>query len=391
MTVTHGMPPQTHNHPLVFLSAGEASGDAHGARLVHEIRQLAPTAAFVGVGGERLAAEGMQVLYPAAELAVVGLIEVAGKLPRVIQALRRVWAYLKAARPGLVILVDFPDFNFLVARMAKRLGLPVMYYISPQIWAWRRYRVHTLARLVDRMAVIFPFEAEFYRRYGVAATYVGHPLRETMPALPPPGELRRSLGLSADELAVALLPGSRESEIARMLPVMAAAAGIMAREIHGCRFLLPLAPSAPEDLVRRLAEAAAVPITVVHGRAYEVLAAAELAVVTSGTATLEAALLGTPMVIVYRLAPLSYALGRRLIQVPHIGMANLLAEERLFPELIQAAVTPEAIAVRMQEWLTHPESLDKLRRGLTRLIHRLGGPGASRRAAAIALELLPRV
>ncbi len=376
--------PKNCNPQLFFLSAGEASGDGHAARLAAEIRRLRPGATFAGIGGRRLAGEGMEILFPAEDLAVMGLTEVFAKLPDVARALLRIWRYLQQQRPGVVILVDFPDFNFMVARMAKRLGLRVMYYICPQVWAWRRYRVHTLARLADRLAVIFPFEEKFYRDYGVAATYVGHPLRETLPTLPPRAELRRRLGVGQGELLVALLPGSRGSEIARILPVMGAAAGLIAGRTPGCRFVLPLAPGAPEDMVRRLAAAA---VAIVTERTAEVLAAADLAVVTSGTATLEAVLWGTPMVIVYKLAPLSYRLGRRLIRVPYIGMANLLAGEGLFPELIQAEATPEGIAAQVQAWLTQPERLRAMRRGVERLLGELGGPGASRRAAALAVDL----
>ncbi len=212
------------NHPKIMLVAGEASGDQHAARLVQAIRDHLPQAEFYGIGGEALAHQGMRLACHAEDLAVIGLTEVFHKIPTVWRALQALWRYLRDERPDLVILVDFPDFNFLVLRLAKRFRVPVMYYISPQVWAWRRGRVKTIARLVNRMVVIFPFEEKFYRQHGVAVTYVGHPLLETLPALPPRRQLRERLGIQTNDLAVALLPGSRSGEISQLLPDMLASA-----------------------------------------------------------------------------------------------------------------------------------------------------------------------
>lgn len=368
--------------------AGESSGDQHAARLVAAIQEQLPEAGFYGIGGDYLARQGVKIACPAQDLAVVGLWEVAEKLPAVGKALADLWRYLKETRPQLAILVDYPDFNFWVARFARHFGVPVLYYISPQVWAWRRYRVHTIARLVDRMVVIFPFEEEFYQEHGVAVTYVGHPLFETMPELPPRPQLRRQLGLVDQDLAIALLPGSRASEIERLLPIMLAGAEIVQQQVRRCRFLLPQAATAPPELIADLTSGRRLPLQILQGQTSEVLAAADLAVVTSGTATLEAALGGTPMVIVYRLAPLSYQVGKRLIRVNHIGMVNLLAKEGLFPELIQDRLTPAALAAEIQNLLTNPQLLGRIRSGLKRVIHSLQGIGASRRAAQVALELL---
>lgn len=368
--------------------AGETSGDQHAARLVAALQEQLPQAEFYGIGDKHLARQGVHLAASAQDLAVVGLWEVREKLPALARALLNLWHYLKEERPDLTILVDFPDFNFWVARFARHFQVPVMYYISPQVWAWRRYRVRTIARLVDRMVVIFPFEETFYRERGVAVTYVGHPLRETMPKLPPRTELRRRLGVSPQELAIALLPGSRASEINHLLPTLLAGAELVQQQIPNCRFFLPRARTAPPALVSELASQYQVPLSILSGQVHEVLAASDLAVVTSGTATLEAALLATPMVIVYRLSPLTYQVGRRLIRVDHIGMANLLAEERLFPELIQDHLTPENLAAAIHRILCDAQLPVRWRAGLQRLIQRLGGPGASRRAAQVALELL---
>jgi lipid-A-disaccharide synthase len=391
--------PPNNRSPKILIVAGEASGDDHAARLVGAIREQLPGAQFFGVGGEALAAQGVRLLCPVSELAVVGLSEVVGRLPAVLKALRDVGRALRDERPALAILVDFPDFNFWVARLAKLNRVPVMYYISPQVWAWRTYRVKTLARLTNRLAVIFPFEADFYGERGVPVAYVGHPLMETLPPRPERGLWLSGHGLDPERLTMALLPGSRAGEIARHLPDMLTAAALIQQAIPQTQFILPLASTAPVELMEKMVSGErqgrvgsgfkpAPTINIIQGQSYQALAAAHLAIVASGTATLEAALAATPTVIVYRLSPLTFTVGRRLIRVPHVGMANLLAGERLFPELIQDDFTPERLAREALAFVQEQARLEVLRRGLARVVGRLGGPGASRRAAQVALELL---
>ena len=382
----------------ILIVAGEASGDQHGARLVAEMQKLLPKARFVGIGGEALAAQGVRLLARAEELAVVGLTEVVGRLPAVLRALGKIRRLLRQEPPALVILIDFPDFNFLVARLAKWQGVPVMYYISPQVWAWRRYRVHTIARYVDRLAVIFPFEEEFYRQQGVAADFVGHPLMEILPELPERPLLLKNWGLTPDRLTLALLPGSRGSEIERHLPTMLAAAKIIHQTVPETQFLLPLASTAPRALVEEIIEEIlgggpgnTIPgpsLTIIPGQAYAALRAAHLAVVASGTVTVEAALAGTPTVIIYRLAPLTYQAAKLLIRVDHIGMANLLAGEAIFPELIQNKLTPERLAQEVLQWVQEPARLKRLGPALAQVATSLGGPGASAGAARLAGEII---
>jgi len=397
-------------YPKILIVAGEASGDGHAARLVAAIKEQMPQAEFFGVGGEALAAQGVRILCPASELAVVGLLEVVGRLPAVGRSLRDIGRALKRERPVLAILVDFPDFNFWVARLARYYRVPVMYYISPQVWAWRTYRVRTIARLVDRMVVIFPFEAEFYRQKGVPAVYAGHPVMETLPLLPPRPALLEKWGLDPGRLTLALLPGSRAGEIERHLPPMLQAAALIKKAIPETQFLLPLASTAPRALVEEMVEKnmeqppPAVPqqarapaphssglsLKIIEGQSYAALAAAHLAVVASGTATVEAALAATPTIIVYRVSPLTFAVGRLLVRVEHVGMANLLAEERLFPELLQHFFTPAGLAREVLSMVKDGERLEVLRRGLARIRERLGGPGASRHAARVALEIMEK-
>ena len=248
------LPPPPNNPPQILVVAGEASGDDHAARLVAAIREFCPVAEFLGVGGEEMRAQGVRILTPASELAVVGLMEVVGHLPAIWQALRGIGRVLKTARPDLVILVDFPDFNFWVARLAKYYRVPVLYYISPQVWAWRTYRVRTLARLTDRLVVIFPFEADFYRAQGVTVDYVGHPFRETLPPLTDRRTFLPGHNLDPEALTIALLPGSRAGEIERHLPTMLKAASLIHQAIPQTQFILPLASTAPEGLVERLVE-----------------------------------------------------------------------------------------------------------------------------------------
>ncbi len=410
--------PSSMQSPKILIVAGEASGDGHAALVVAALKEIIPQAEFVGIGGEALAAQGVRLLCHAADLAVVGLLEVVSHIPSVCRALRDIGRVLKRERPALTILVDFPDFNFWVARMAKFHGVPVMYYISPQVWAWRTYRVRTIARLVDRMVVIFPFEADFYRKRGVPVEYVGHPLRETLPALPDRQALLAGWGLDPERLTIALLPGSRAGEVTLHLPLMLAGAEIIHKSIPACQFILPLASTVPVDLVGKILgeridsfsepvaglrksittenrkpktenqESPGPPLKIIPGQSYEALAAAHLAVVASGTATVEAALAATPTIIVYRVSPLTFAAARLLVRVPHAGMANLLAGERMFPELLQDFFTPEFLAREALAWIRNPGRLAKLRHGLIRVITRLGGPGASRRAAQVAVELV---
>lgn len=391
------------DHKKILIVAGEASGDVHAAQLVAAIKAKEPRAEFFGIGGEALAAQGVRLLCHASELAVMGLSEVVGRLGAVLRALRDVGRALKVERPALVILVDFPDFNFWVARLAKFYRVPVMYYISPQVWAWRTYRVRTIARLVDRMVVIFPFEEEFYRQRGVPVTYVGHPMLEGLPPRVGRRGLLTQWGLDPEHLTVALLPGSRASEIERHLPMMLAGAQLIQAAIPQAQFLLPLASTAPVALVQEMvaagdgapprpagqgaAVAPGLQLKIFSGQSYQALAAAHLAVVASGTATVEAALAGTPTVIVYRVSPLTFRVARRLVRVDHVGMANLLAGERLFPELLQDDFTPARLAQEVLDLIADRPRLKSIFQGLTRVLTLLSRPGASGRAAQVALEL----
>jgi len=343
--------------------AGEASGDQHGAGLVAELLHRDADLAIRGIGGSRMAAAGAKLCMDAGELAVVGLTEVIAKLPEIMRGLRALRQIMDQWQPDLVILIDYPDFNFRVAAMAKQRKIPVLYYVSPQIWAWRTGRVKKLKTLVDHMAVILPFEPPFYQRCGVPVTYVGHPL----------------------------LPGSRNGEVARHLPVILDAARLITGIHPGVRFILPLAPTVDAEKIRRLAAPYfhAIDLELSSAGMGPVLGRCRTAVVASGTATLETALAGVPMVIVYKLSPLTYHLGRRMIQVDHIGLVNLIARERVAVELIQDEAHPQAIAREVGRLLADPRHYQEIQAKLGRVRQRLGTAGAARRVAQLAFNLLP--
>ncbi len=326
---------------------------------------------------------GLDALCRSEDISVVGLFEVVKHLKVIKRALNTVTESIRTRKPDLVLLIDFPDFNFRVARAAAAAGVPVFYYISPQVWAWRRGRVKTLARLVDKMVVIFPFEVDIYREAGVDVEFLGHPLVD---------EVRRRLeGLTVTRgthPVVALLPGSRRGEIERHMPVMCAAAGIIAETVPGISFVMPLAPTLTRaDLEPHLSDCP-VPIAVREGAFHEVVTGADVAVVSSGTATVETALLGTPMVVIYRLNPLTYFLARRLIRVPYIAMVNLIAGRRVVPELIQDQASAESIAREALTILTDEAARKKMKADHDEVGRTIGEPGAPRRIAAKVVEFL---
>ena len=373
----------------VMLVAGEASGDARGAELVRNLRQRDPSVEFFGMGGADLRQAGMRVVYDVARVASVGFSELFGNLRHIWLAYRALRRQLLEVRPSLLILIDFPEFNMRLARIARRHGISVLYYISPQIWAWRRYRARQIAASVDAMAVVFPFEADLYKAVGVGAvSFVGHPLVDVVK---PDQDRRTSLraaGLDDGKLTVAIMPGSRRKEVASLLGPMLEAARALTRE-RDVQFLLIRASTIERSELERGVAGSPVEVRVVEGDTYNMLAAADLVWVASGTATLEAGLLGKPMVITYRLSPLSYWLGRLLIRVDHIGMVNIIAGERIVPELIQKDVTADRILAETRRML-QPEVNRAVVRKLKAVRERLGPPGAPGRVADMAMSLLAR-
>ena len=369
--------------------AGEASGDLHGARLVEALRRRHPRLSLEGMGGERMGAAGVRLLADASKTAVVGLTELWEKRRALRDALGLLRAHLREARPSLLICIDFPDFNLLLARTARGLGIPVCYFISPQIWAWRRGRIRTIRRLVRKMLVLFPFEEALYRSAAVDATFVGHPLVDVMADVPSREACRSALGVEGGAPVLGLLPGSREAEMRRHLPLLLRAAARMRAERPDLRLILGLAAGLDRRAGEAEVESASVAVQIVQGRAHEVMRAADLLLAVSGTVTLEAAILGTPMVITYRMGTLSWLLARLLVRVRFIGLPNIVAGEGIVPELIQFSATPERLANAALEILTSPERQTRMRAALEVVRGRLGKPGAAERAAEEVLALLP--
>jgi lipid-A-disaccharide synthase len=369
----------------VLLVAGEASGDLHGAALVRALRARRPDLDVVGIGGPRLRDAGMAVLVDTEHVATMGFTETFGTLGRLVAAYRRLVRELDQARPDLVVLVDYPEFNLRLARQAKRRGIPVFYFVAPQVWAWRKGRIRTIAERVDRLAAVFPFEPAVYNRNGPPlAEFVGHPLLDVVGPTRSRAETRARYGLADDQPLLALLPGSRKNEVGFLFRAMCEAAATLAGE--GWQPIAALAESlAPSDLEGALA-GGPIPVPIAHNDTYNVVSAADAAIVASGTATLETALLGCPMVIVYRLAPLTFWIARRLVDVPWIGMPNLILRRGVFPELVQEQVTPAAMVEAVRD--IHRRRVD-VTAALDELRTALGTPGAAGRAADLALTLVP--
>ncbi len=373
----------------LLLSCGEASGDLYAGALTRELFALDPALRIAGLGGPQFAAAGGRLVADYREISVTGLIEWIPKLPRLLAARRRLVAAAQADRPDALVLIDFSGFNFRLAPAIKRLGVPVIYYISPQIWASRAGRLATIRAIADRVLVIFPFEAAIYEAGGVPVEFVGHPLIDLAKPAATRERFLTGLGLSPAAPTVAVLPGSRPNEVSRILPDLAAAAQLIRRDVPDAQFVVARAPHLDQALFGAVrAGAAGARFTLVEGDTDTVLASADVALTASGTATVQAALHDTPMVVVYRMAPLSYRLAKRVVKLDTIAMVNLIAGEQIVPELVQDAFTPAAVAREAISMLTDPARVVRIRAGLATVRSRLGGPGASRRAAVAILRLV---
>lgn len=370
----------------VMVIAGEASGDLHGAKLVNAMRQRNRSLFFSGIGGQALKREGVKILIDASELAVVGITEVFSKISSLRKGLLLAKKTLKTQPPDLLILIDFPDFNLNVAATAKKLKIPVLYYICPQVWAWRPGRVKTIGKLVNHVAVILPFEADIFKKHKIPVTFVGHPLLDDEHSLL--NEI--SDKQTKDNLVVGFLPGSRDGEIAKHLPLMLDAAEILAARIKHLKFIVSIAPGVAKAFVEEIIakQQTLINFELSVGNVSKVFDKCKLVVAASGTVTLQAAISGTPMVIIYKVSPISYWLGRALIRVEHIGLVNLIAGQKLVPELLQHEASPGRIADTVFDMLNDTSGLERLGKELVRIRDALGGAGASERVAKIALNML---
>lgn len=357
----------------IFVSAGEASGELYGSLLIEALRERLGGAEFFGCGGDRMRAAGCRTLVDARDLAMVGIVEVLPGLPRAWRALQHLKDAARKERPALAVLVDFPDFNLRLAKEFKRLGTPVVYFVAPQVWAWRPGRLKTLRRNVDRLLCIFPFEEAFFQAGGVAAEFVGHPLVTRVAPSLAPEEFRSRFGLPEKTPLVALLPGSRRREIALNLPPLLETARILAAGKEYC-FAVPAASTVGAGWIRQQASQSGLNLHVIEGHTYDVLAHARAAVVASGTATIETALLGTPMVVVYRVSGATWALGKSLVHTSFYSMVNLVAGRRIVPEYIQKDFQPQVVARDMRALLESELLRDHMRRQFQAMVAKLRAP-----------------
>lgn len=372
----------------MFIIAGEASGDTHAARLIRGLKALEPSLRVEGLGGERMQMAGCKLRADLVSCAVMGFVQVAKNLRFFRRLLSETVKYIQAHPPDALVLVDYPGFNLRVAAAVKKLGVPVIYYISPQVWAWRPGRIHTIARLVDKMIVILPFEEELYKRENVDVTYVGHPLLDSIAEAEPEPDFLGQLG-APDPLGIfGLLPGSRKQEIRANLPIMIEAAKILLRQLPQATFLIPCSSRANMEFVQSMVAHETIPIRNFLGKIYEVAKVSRCCLVASGTATLEVACFLTPLVVVYRTGRLAWLIGRRFLHVSHISLVNILAGEEVVPEMLQHRMRPELLASMAAELCLDGEKRSKVVSDLKRVRERLGTPGASQRAARAVWELL---
>jgi lipid-A-disaccharide synthase len=372
----------------ILLVAGEASGDLHGSNVARALLVQQPSLHLHGVGGPRMRDAGVEILCENRDLAVVGAVEALHSVRTLWTVYRALLARVERQPVDAVLLIDFPGFNLRLAKALTRRGIPVLYYIAPQVWAWRPGRIRKIRRRVRKVFVILPFEAALYRQAGIDVEFVGHPLLDVVHPSLSKVEFCARCGLDPNAPIIGLLPGSRRSEIRYLLPPMLEAAALIRSRVVAAQFMLPLADTLEPAEVQSALAAAPVPVRLVQRQTYEAMLAADVLLATSGTATLEAALLGTPMVIVYKAHPLTYLLARLVMRVSHIGLPNLIAGRAIVPELWQNAVTAGYMADHVVELLTHPERAAAMRAALTALRSQLGSPGVAERVAAGILAYL---
>jgi lipid-A-disaccharide synthase len=413
-------PAKAEGSPTIFISAGEASGDLHGAGVVRELRARFPGAALFGIGGNQMEAAGVELLEHASRMSFMGFAEVVRHLPFIAATRAKVLRAIVERRPDLIILIDYPGFHFSLLRKLKRLGvlrrdpsLPprerggeigsppvhggtkggsgqrVLYYIPPQVWAWKAGRAIELAQLADAIAVIFPFEVEIYERLGADVQFVGHPLLDEIGEIPPRGKFLNGLELEGDDRVVGLFPGSRKQEIRRHLPLLIETAKLLRRFAPDVKFVLAEAPHVPNQIYDKYLRGEPW-ITRAFGVSHWVLAHANVSIVKSGSSTIEAAYFGNPFVVYYKVAPLSYLIGKRVVKVPYVAMANILAGEQAVPEFVQEQATAENLVAEVLPLLTLPDRVEDAKARLALVRTQLGEPGAAKRVADMAAELLPK-
>ncbi len=377
------------SRPTIMVSAGEASGDIHAAHALQALIDSGVVFDCFGMGADRLKAAGMELTLDCRELAVIGIVDVLINYPRFLRRLATLRQAMKERQPDLLVIVDYPDFNLKLAETAKALGIPVLFYISPQIWAWRKKRIHRIGSLVSHMAVLFPFEVDVYEQENIPVTYVGHPLVDDAKSEFSAGEAREQLKLSLDANLVALLPGSRNGELKRNLPVMLETAVLLKKRYPEIQFVLPVAPTLETDTVNDMLENVSLNVHLVNAQSYNVMRAADAVLSASGTATLETAMLGTPMTIMYVINAVNYWIMKRLIQIDNIGLVNIVAGKRICQEFVQNECDPELIADELEKCLFNQNYKQTMMTELANVRQKMGTGGASQRVAKLIESMLP--
>jgi len=371
---------QTGNqHGPIWLNVGEASGDLHGAELIKRLKEVHPTAEFTGMGGPAMEAEGMDIRYSMKLISLVGLTEILTGLPRILKLLGKIKRDLRETRPRAIILIDCPEFNFRIAKIAKKLGIPVYYYISPQIWAWRSGRANFLREHVRKVICILPFEKAFYKKYGMDVDYVGHPLMDVLP-------LEKLDRIEVDDNRIGLLPGSRNKEVSSLLPEFAGAAQILKKDHPDLKYVIVRAPGMEKERLLSLWPKD-IPMEIIEpDERYETFRSCKLLMAASGTVTLETSLIGTPAIIAYKISALSAFIGRMLIHVDFASLPNLILGREVYPEFIQELAKAEHLAKTARKWLDDETAYAGVKRELVELRSMVGNPGAALRAAKIIIE-----
>ncbi len=385
--LTHRVVNQPKPYTIMF-SAGEASGDQHAADMFVELQKHVADIKGIGMGGTQMRKAGVDIRVDSSAMGVIGVVEVIKHSGEILRAFKAMKQLLLAERPDLLVCVDYKEFNYLLARFAKRKGIKVLFYVSPQVWAWRPGRVKQYGAAIDMMAVIFPFEVPYYEAAKVPVRYVGHPVLDKVRPQQIKTEALRKFGISKAPSVVGIFPGSRQNEIERMLPVMLEAAHKLQNSVKGLHFILAQADSIPDALLGEYLKQARLMITVIKKKPYDVIQCCDAIMTTSGTATLEIALMGVPMVIAYKLSPISYWLGRLLVKTPYIGLPNIILGKPAIKELIQGDANPDKLAAEITKILKDDQYADRIRFDLREIKQKLGKGEGSKNTALLALEML---
>lgn len=371
----------------IMISVGEASGDLHGASVAHALKNIQPNIKMFGMGGQAMQEAGVEIVYDIADLGVIGFVEVIKNLPRLFKLRDNLAELMEQERPDALVIIDYPDFNMRLAKIAKEKGIPVISYISPSVWAWRKGRAKEVANIVEKVAAIFPFEADVYREAGANVTFVGHPLLDIVKATMSKTEAYEYFNTDAGKPVVLLLPGSRQQEIMSLLPVMLAAAEKIVAKVPECQFFLPVASTISREMLQNIIEQYKITVVLTDKHTYDLMNIANVAIAASGTVTLEAALLGLPTVIIYKMAALTYLLGKLLVKIPYISLPNIIAGRKVVPELLQYAVTADNITNEITPILLDAHLHQAMVQDLVEVQQKLGAAGAVERVAREILTI----